>query len=73
MAARHVVLAGRKLIVHVYAVVHKVIQCNRVRRYAQGTYNQDHVSYLPAMPDTRLWKDGAADCEMWDGHHHGFP
>ncbi|GMN65598.1 hypothetical protein TIFTF001_034658 [Ficus carica] len=31
------------------------------------------VSYLPAIPDTRLWKDGAADCEMWDGHHHGFP
>ncbi|GMN27304.1 hypothetical protein TIFTF001_046129 [Ficus carica] len=25
------------------------------------------------MPDTKLWKDGAADCEMWDGHHHGFP
>ncbi|GMN31429.1 hypothetical protein TIFTF001_048093 [Ficus carica] len=86
--------------------LHKVIQCNQVRRYAQGTYNQDHVriepaavpekeqalvgtinqerrtedavcpcfmlsyeivcydkvSYLPAIPDTRLWKDGAADC-----------
>ncbi|GMN20118.1 hypothetical protein TIFTF001_050989 [Ficus carica] len=96
----------------VNTALHKVIQCNQVRRYAQGTYNQDHVSctgkgtalvgtinqehrtedavcpcfmlsyeivcydkvsYLPAIPDTRLWKDGAADCEMWDGHHHGFP
>ncbi|GMN27842.1 hypothetical protein TIFTF001_051615 [Ficus carica] len=84
----------------VNAALHKVIQCNQVRRYAQGTYNQDHVSctgkgtalvgtinqerrtedvvcyevsYLPAIPDMRLWKDGVADCEMWDGHHHGFP
>ncbi|GMN25061.1 hypothetical protein TIFTF001_047698 [Ficus carica] len=28
--------------------VHKVIQGNRVRRYAQGTYNQDHVRIEPA-------------------------
>ncbi|GMN30104.1 hypothetical protein TIFTF001_049585 [Ficus carica] len=28
----------------VNAALHKVIQGNRVRRYAQGTYNQDHVS-----------------------------
>ena len=24
------------------------------------------------MLDTRLWKDGVTDCEMWDGHRHGF-
>ncbi|GMN61295.1 hypothetical protein TIFTF001_030392 [Ficus carica] len=25
-------------------------------------FNHSMVSYLPAIPDTRLWKDGAADC-----------
>ncbi|GMN70927.1 hypothetical protein TIFTF001_052589 [Ficus carica] len=53
-------------------LIHKVIQCNQVRRYAQGTYNQDHVSILPAISDAILWKAGAADCEMWDGHCHSF-
>ncbi|GMN23181.1 hypothetical protein TIFTF001_045753 [Ficus carica] len=38
-----------------------------VPQYMRTCYR---VSYLPAIPDTRLWKDGAADCEMWDGHHH---
>ncbi|GMN70810.1 hypothetical protein TIFTF001_054532, partial [Ficus carica] len=28
------------------------------------------VSNLPAMVDAILWKAGAADCEMWDGHRH---
>ncbi|GMN67721.1 hypothetical protein TIFTF001_036778 [Ficus carica] len=32
----------------VNAALHKVIQGNRVRRYAQGTYNQDHVRIEPA-------------------------
>ncbi|GMN72724.1 hypothetical protein TIFTF001_052055 [Ficus carica] len=30
------------------------------------------VSYLPAIPDAILWRAGSADCEMWDGHCHGF-
>ncbi|GMN69390.1 hypothetical protein TIFTF001_038439 [Ficus carica] len=30
------------------------------------------VSSLPAILDARLWRDGAADCEMWDEHCHGF-
>ncbi|GMN58489.1 hypothetical protein TIFTF001_027581 [Ficus carica] len=30
------------------------------------------VSNLPVILDARLWRDGAADCEMWDGHRHGF-
>ncbi|GMN30749.1 hypothetical protein TIFTF001_049634 [Ficus carica] len=30
------------------------------------------VSNLPAILDARLWRDGVADCEMWDGHRHGF-
>ncbi|GMN25073.1 hypothetical protein TIFTF001_047699 [Ficus carica] len=25
-------------------------------------FNHSMVSHLPAIPDTRLWKDGAADC-----------
>ncbi|GMN31241.1 hypothetical protein TIFTF001_044558 [Ficus carica] len=30
------------------------------------------VSILPAISDAILWKAGAADCEMWDGHCHSF-
>ncbi|GMN26287.1 hypothetical protein TIFTF001_047793 [Ficus carica] len=30
-----------------------------VPQYMRTCYR---VSYLPAIPDTRLWKDGAADC-----------
>ncbi|GMN66438.1 hypothetical protein TIFTF001_035501 [Ficus carica] len=30
------------------------------------------VSNLPAISDAILWKAGAADCEMWDGHRHKF-
>ncbi|GMN65514.1 hypothetical protein TIFTF001_034585 [Ficus carica] len=30
------------------------------------------VSDLQAILDARLWRDCAADCEMWDGHRHGF-
>ncbi|GMN45410.1 hypothetical protein TIFTF001_014588 [Ficus carica] len=30
------------------------------------------VSNLSAIFDAILWKAGAADCEMWDGHRHGF-
>ncbi|GMN66654.1 hypothetical protein TIFTF001_035721 [Ficus carica] len=30
------------------------------------------VSNMPAISDAILWKTGAADCEMWDGHCHGF-
>ncbi|GMN36613.1 hypothetical protein TIFTF001_042474 [Ficus carica] len=29
------------------------------------------VSNLSAILDVRLWRDGTADCEMWDGHRHG--
>ncbi|GMN64288.1 hypothetical protein TIFTF001_033361 [Ficus carica] len=28
------------------------------------------VSDLPAILDAILWRVGAADCEMWNGHHH---
>ncbi|GMN66552.1 hypothetical protein TIFTF001_035612 [Ficus carica] len=31
-----------------------------------------YVSDLPAILDAILWGVGAADCEMWNGHHHGF-
>nr|GMN27092.1 hypothetical protein TIFTF001_051561 [Ficus carica]GMN27106.1 hypothetical protein TIFTF001_051562 [Ficus carica] len=31
-----------------------------------------YVSNLPAILDARLWRDGAADCEMWNGHRLGF-
>ncbi|GMN74553.1 hypothetical protein TIFTF001_054423 [Ficus carica] len=34
--------------------------------------SQRRVSNLPAISDAILWKAGAADCEMWDGHCHGF-
>ncbi|GMN58668.1 hypothetical protein TIFTF001_027758 [Ficus carica] len=30
------------------------------------------VSDLLAILDAILWRVGAADCEMWNGHHHGF-
>ncbi|GMN19636.1 hypothetical protein TIFTF001_039858 [Ficus carica] len=30
------------------------------------------VSNLPAISDAILWKAGATDCEMWDGHRHKF-
>ncbi|GMN51464.1 hypothetical protein TIFTF001_020612 [Ficus carica] len=30
------------------------------------------VSDLPAILDAILWRVGAADCEKWNGHHHGF-
>ncbi|GMN58733.1 hypothetical protein TIFTF001_027831 [Ficus carica] len=30
------------------------------------------VSNLPAILDARLWRDDVTDCEMWDGHRHGF-
>ncbi|GMN21297.1 hypothetical protein TIFTF001_048860 [Ficus carica] len=30
------------------------------------------VSNLTAVLDAILWRVGAADCEMWNGHHHGF-
>ncbi|GMN67725.1 hypothetical protein TIFTF001_036781 [Ficus carica] len=30
------------------------------------------VSDLPAILDAILWRVGAADCEMWNGHRHGF-
>ncbi|GMN19946.1 hypothetical protein TIFTF001_045260 [Ficus carica] len=33
---------------------------------------QRQVSNLPAISDAILWKAGAADCEMWDGHRHKF-
>ncbi|GMN47659.1 hypothetical protein TIFTF001_016840 [Ficus carica] len=36
------------------------------------TYGKVKVSNLPAISDAILWKAGAADCEMWDGHHHKF-
>ncbi|GMN71556.1 hypothetical protein TIFTF001_052699 [Ficus carica] len=29
------------------------------------------VSDLPAIHDAILWRVGAADCEKWNGHHHG--
>ncbi|GMN34362.1 hypothetical protein TIFTF001_042051 [Ficus carica] len=29
------------------------------------------VSDLPAILDAILWRVGAADCEMWNGHRHG--
>ncbi|GMN30981.1 hypothetical protein TIFTF001_050707 [Ficus carica] len=29
------------------------------------------VSDLLAILDAILWRVGAADCEMWNGHHHG--
>ncbi|GMN57542.1 hypothetical protein TIFTF001_026649 [Ficus carica] len=46
----------------------------------RGKYNSAYsigpllpdVSILPAISDAILWKDGAADCEMWDGHCHSF-
>ncbi|GMN28336.1 hypothetical protein TIFTF001_044228, partial [Ficus carica] len=28
------------------------------------------VSDLPAILDAILWRVGAADCEMWNGHRH---
>ncbi|GMN28760.1 hypothetical protein TIFTF001_044269 [Ficus carica] len=31
-----------------------------------------YVSNLPAISDAILWRAGAADYEMWDGHCHGF-
>ncbi|GMN20993.1 hypothetical protein TIFTF001_043216 [Ficus carica] len=27
---------------------------------------------LPAILDAILWRVGAVDCEMWNGHHHGY-
>ncbi|GMN74556.1 hypothetical protein TIFTF001_052398 [Ficus carica] len=30
------------------------------------------VSNLPTISDAILWRAGAADCEMWDGHCHAF-
>ncbi|GMN64963.1 hypothetical protein TIFTF001_034037 [Ficus carica] len=30
------------------------------------------VSNLTAVLDAILWRVGAADCEMWNGHRHGF-
>ncbi|GMN22533.1 hypothetical protein TIFTF001_040285 [Ficus carica] len=30
------------------------------------------VSDLPAILDAILWRVGTADCEMWNGHRHGF-
>ncbi|GMN71208.1 hypothetical protein TIFTF001_052639 [Ficus carica] len=30
------------------------------------------VSNLPSISDAILWKAGAADCEMWNGHRHKF-
>ncbi|GMN67961.1 hypothetical protein TIFTF001_037021 [Ficus carica] len=30
------------------------------------------VSNLPAISDAILCRAGSADCEMWDGHCHGF-
>ncbi|GMN66364.1 hypothetical protein TIFTF001_035430 [Ficus carica] len=36
------------------------------------TYGKVEVSNLPAISDAILWKAGAADCEMWDGHRHKF-
>ncbi|GMN40943.1 hypothetical protein TIFTF001_010164 [Ficus carica] len=46
----------------------------------RGKYNSAYsigpllpdVSNLPAISDAILWKAGAADCEMWDGHCHSF-
>ncbi|GMN49799.1 hypothetical protein TIFTF001_018961 [Ficus carica] len=46
----------------------------------RGKYNSAYsigpllpdVSILPAISDAILWKAGAADCEMWDGHCHSF-
>ncbi|GMN57675.1 hypothetical protein TIFTF001_026788 [Ficus carica] len=29
------------------------------------------VSDLPTILDAILWRVGAADCEMWNGHRHG--
>ncbi|GMN30531.1 hypothetical protein TIFTF001_046430 [Ficus carica] len=30
------------------------------------------VSDLLAILDAILWRVGTADCEMWNGHHHGY-
>ncbi|GMN69116.1 hypothetical protein TIFTF001_038167 [Ficus carica] len=46
----------------------------------RGKYNSAYsigpllpdVSILPAISDAILWKAGAANCEMWDGHCHSF-
>ncbi|GMN65402.1 hypothetical protein TIFTF001_034468 [Ficus carica] len=80
MAAHHVVLAERKLIVHVYAVEKfQVCMASKLPRVvpirARSGLIHDlgtQVSDLPAILDTILWRVGAADCEMWNGHQHGF-
>ncbi|GMN64984.1 hypothetical protein TIFTF001_034040 [Ficus carica] len=40
-------------------------------RYS-SKYLSVSVSNLTAVLDAILWRVGAADCEMWNGHHHGF-
>ncbi|GMN72610.1 hypothetical protein TIFTF001_052880 [Ficus carica] len=56
MAARHVVLAEQKLIVHVYAIV------GLDWPPPTTPWLCTTVSNLPAILDARLWRDGAADC-----------
>ncbi|GMN64919.1 hypothetical protein TIFTF001_033999 [Ficus carica] len=47
---------------------------NQERRTAvcYGMLWYNVVSNLPAISNAILWNAGAADCEMWDGHRHGF-
>ncbi|GMN27688.1 hypothetical protein TIFTF001_041077 [Ficus carica] len=47
--------------------------CSCTQRRSSTTYDiTREVSNLPAISDAKLWKAGAADCEMWDGHCHSF-
>ncbi|GMN65586.1 hypothetical protein TIFTF001_034654 [Ficus carica] len=62
---------------------HKIKQVNVVVTYRLATraglnvaapitpWLHATVSNLPAISNVLLWKAGAADCEMWDGHRHG--
>ncbi|GMN33405.1 hypothetical protein TIFTF001_041889 [Ficus carica] len=40
------------------------------RMLCRADLPQRRVSNLPAISDAILWKAGAADYEMWDGHRH---
>ncbi|GMN21777.1 hypothetical protein TIFTF001_043384 [Ficus carica] len=42
------------------------------RMLCRADLPQSRVSNLPAISDAILWKAGAADYEIWDGHRHKF-